>query len=133
MMIDMRLLILLTPIALWMALPTSLFIRAESLTVNDERVATFVRQTPFGDVSAEFLQEITLLDGTDFECRMDGYMPAFYQSRKSNVVRYRLGSWADDCLEHDVDYTITTSRRVVVAGWLPLRPHTTVDLVEVNK
>ncbi|KQI68685.1 hypothetical protein AN189_07190 [Loktanella sp. 3ANDIMAR09] len=103
-----------------LAIPSSLFLRDISLTV-DGRTVRYVRETPFGDVTAEWHAEITLIDGDGFECASGPWAVATYQQIPGNTVTYDLGSWADKCIEAGPPFYLTTTRRVLLFGVIPLR------------
>ncbi|KQI67058.1 hypothetical protein AN189_17705 [Loktanella sp. 3ANDIMAR09] len=113
----------------YLAVPSSLFLRDVSMTVDGDRVR-YVRETPFGDVTAEWHAEITLIDGDGFECASGPWQVATYQAIPGNTVTYNLGSWADDCLEAGPPYYLTTTRRVLLFGVIPLRKMTQRTEVE---
>lgn len=112
--------------ALWIMVPTSVFIREISLTVTGPTVR-FVRELPFGHVSARWRSEITLIDGDGFECNSGAWRQAEYQPIPGNTVTYQIGDWAKDCLEAGPPFYLSTTRQVLFMGIIPLRQsrHTT--------
>ena len=108
---------------LWYSVPTSVFIREISTTVDDGRVR-FVRETPWGDVTAQWQSEITLEDGT--ECNSGEWGIANYQVIPGNTVEYALGDWAAPCLEAGQSFYLRNVRRVLLFGVIPLRADVSV-------
>lgn len=104
----------------WFVLPSSLFIRDISLTVEGSRVQ-YVRETPFGTVDARWRSEITLIGDDAFECSSGDWEQATYQQQPGNTVTYNLGDWADDCIAAGPPFYLTTTRQVLAYGILPLR------------
>lgn len=121
--LDVLSVLLVIGMAFWWAIPSSLFIRTVSLTVDGD-VARFTRELPRGEVRARWHSEITLIDGEEFECNSGGWRIAHYQQVPGNTVRYALGNWADDCIAAGPPFYITTTRQVLLWGFLPLRPST---------
>ncbi|SLN74723.1 hypothetical protein ROJ8625_04087 [Roseivivax jejudonensis] len=115
--------------ALWLCLPSSLFIRPVSLQVAGDNVR-FVRELPFGTVDAVWRSEITLIDGDGYECNSGDWQEATYQEIAGNTVTYRLGDWAERCLDAGPPFYLMTKRRVMLFGVIPLRA--SVDLTEVE-
>lgn len=109
----------------WLSLPSSLFIREISTTVEGNEV-TFVRELPLGAVTAEWQTEITLINGSGFECNSGAWRAAYYQELLGNTVRYELQSWADPCVEAGPPFYITNTRRVLLFGVIPLRKLVTI-------
>lgn len=105
---------------IWFAVPSSVFIRNISISVEG-RTIRYVRETPFGDVTAEWQAEITLIDADGFECNSGGWNVATYQVAPGNTVTYDLTDWADPCLEAGPPFYLTTTRRVLLFGVIPLR------------
>lgn len=116
-------LILLAGAVAWWLTPSDLFIRSVSLTVEGD-VVRFTRELPRGGVRARWHSEITLIDGEEYECNSGGWAIAHYQEVPGNTVRYTIGSWADRCIEAGPPFYITTTRQVLLFGFLPLRPST---------
>lgn len=114
---------------LWVAVPSDLFIRTVALTVEGDRVR-FVRELPFGQVDAQWRAEITLIDGDGFECNSGPWNVATYQPINGNTVTYQIGSWARQCLEAGPPFYLTTTRRVLLFGAIPLRRQ--IDVTEVQ-
>jgi len=119
-MLDWISFVLVGGFLLWLAVPSGLFLRDISMAV-DGRTVRYVRETPFGAVTAEWTAEITLIDGAEFECSSGAWRVADYQQTKGNSVTYDLGPWADQCLEAGPPYYLTTTRRVLLMGVIPLR------------
>lgn len=107
--------------ALWFAFPSSAFINQVSLTVAGDKVR-FIRELPYGTVTARWRSEITLIDGDGFECQSGGWRLAEYQMIKGNTVTYKLGPWGQDCLDAGPPFYLTTTRQVLLLGVIPLRP-----------
>lgn len=105
---------------LWFTFPSAFFIRDVSMTVSDG-VARYVRETPYGPVYARWHAEVTLIDGDGYECQSPGWQTAYYQEEPGNTITYRLGEWANDCLAAGPPFYLTTTRRVVLFGTIPLR------------
>ena len=122
----------LLPASTWLAFGTSMFIQQAELRVDGHDVY-FKRYVPLGSVTARWASEIHVLDGTGLECSSGEWGIAVYQSGvPGSAVTYQIGDWADHCLARNSSYTITTVRQVLLWG-IPLRPSTTVDLIEVGK
>ncbi|KQI68176.1 hypothetical protein AN189_12340 [Loktanella sp. 3ANDIMAR09] len=128
-LIDYAAIMLLVLFIGWLLLPSGLFLRDISMTV-DGRTVRYVRETPFGSVTAEWASEITLIDGEEFECSSGGWRVATYQEVQGNTVTYDLGAWADKCLEAGPPYYLTTVRRVLLLGRIPLREMRTITEVQ---
>lgn len=128
--IDHLSLLLVIPALFYLLVPSSVFLDARR-TVVEGRDVIFTRFTPYGEVLARWHSEITVLDGTDRECSSGEWSVATYQDRKSNAVTYELGDWALPCLEMGERYTLSTTRQVLLWGWLPLRPISTIDTIEI--
>ena len=112
---------------LWYSVPTSVFIREISTTVTDGRVR-FVRETPWGGVTAQWQSEITLFDGS--ECNSGDWGVTSYQAIPGNTVEYALGDWARPCLEAGEPFYLRNVRRVLLFGVIPLR--STVSVTEAD-
>jgi len=106
--------------SLWLLVPSAFFIRDVSMTVTDG-VARYVRETPYGPKYARWQAEITLIDGDGYECQSPGWQTAYYQEEPGNTITYRLGEWADTCLAAGPPFYLTTTRRVMLFGAIPLR------------
>lgn len=106
---------------LWISFPTSIFIKQVSLTVEN-RTVRFVRELPFGIVSAQWRSEITLIDGDGYECNSGSWRVAEYQPIPGNTVTYDLGAWADRCIVAGPPFYLTTVRQALIFGVIPLRP-----------
>jgi hypothetical protein len=122
-------LVALISTALWMTFTTSFFIKDISLTVQGSFVR-YVRETPHGNVTAEWQTEITLIDGDGFTCMSGPRQPTVYQEIRGNAVTYNLGVWADDCLTAGPPYYMTVTKRALLFGVIPLRQ--SVQTVEVR-
>ncbi|QFS83970.1 hypothetical protein [Roseivivax sp. THAF197b] len=118
--------------ALWLAVPSGIFIKTISLDLQD-RTVRFVRELPFGTVDARWRSEITLIDGGGFECNSGDWGLATYQAIPGNTVTYHLGAWADDCLEAGPPLYLTTTRQVMLLGVIPLRQDVSVTEIEGNR
>ena len=112
---------------LWYSVPSAVFIREISTTVTDGRVR-FVRETPWGGVTAHWQSEITLADG--MECNSGEWGVANYQEIPGNTVEYGLGEWALPCLETGEPFYLRNVRRVLLFGVIPLRA--TVSVTEAD-
>lgn len=106
----------------WVCLPSSMFIRTVSMTVDGAAVR-FIRETPFGGVRASWVSEITLANGQ--ECNSGSWRQAYYQEQPGNLVTYELGAWAAPCIEAGPPYYMTTTRMVWLFDVIPLRPDRT--------
>ena len=106
---------------LWLAFPTSLFIKQVSLSVEN-RTVRFVRELPYGHISARWRSEITLIDGDGYECNSGAWRVAEYQPILGNTVTYDLGEWADRCIVAGPPFYLTTVRQALIFGVIPLRP-----------
>ncbi|KQI67332.1 hypothetical protein AN189_16380 [Loktanella sp. 3ANDIMAR09] len=113
----------------WLFIPSSLFLRDISMTVTG-RTVQYVREVPYGSVTAEWNAEITLIDGEEFECSSGAWRIAHYQVVSGNTVTYDLGAWADKCLEAGPPYYLTTTRRVLLFGKVPMRQMRTITEVQ---
>ncbi|NOD65749.1 hypothetical protein [Ruegeria sp. HKCCD6109] len=113
----------------WLFVPSTLFVNPISMTLKGDQVR-FVRETPYGTVQARWRSEITLI-GDGFECNSGRWQEATYQEIKGNTVTYRIGDWANDCLEAGPPFFLRTTRKVILFGWLPLRPD--VSTTEVSE
>lgn len=129
--LDFHLLFLSIIPALWLAIGSSLFITDPQTTI-DGRDVTFTRGTPFGTVHARWKSEIVVLDGTAFECSSGVWRNSVYQPTKGDAITYQIEDWALPCLARGANYTITTTRQVMIWDTIPLRPFTTVDLITVT-
>lgn len=109
----------------WACVPSSVFLKPVSWRLDGELVR-FVRETPFGDVSANWESEITLIDGDNFECYGSGQ--AIYQVEPTNAVTYNIGTWARRCLDAGPPFTVRHTWQVVLFDLIPLRK-TSVTLV----
>ena len=109
----------------WLSIPSSLFIREISTTVEGRQV-TFVRELPLGPVTAEWQTEITLINEGGFECNSGAWQIAYYQEIQGNTVRYELQPWADNCINAGPPFYITNTRRVLLFGLIPLRSSVTI-------
>ena len=114
---------------LWWAMPSSLFIRTISITVQDNQVR-FVRELPFGEVHGRWRAEITLIDGGGYECSSGGWREAFYQMEDGNTVVFDLGEWAADCIEAGPPFYLRRTQSVLLFGVIPLRPETITTEVQ---
>ena len=114
----------------WLSVPSSLFIREISTTVDGHEI-TFVRELPLGPVTAEWQTEITLINAGGFECNSGAWQVAYYQETPGNTVRYDLQPWANACIDAGPPFYITNTRRVLLFGLIPLRSMVTVtDIIE---
>lgn len=107
--------------ATWFLFPTRHLIREVALNVSGETVR-FIRELPYGHVTARWRSEITLIDGDGFECNSGAWAEAEYQPIPGNTVTYRLGHWADACLDAGPPFYLTTTRQALLWGVIPLRP-----------
>jgi len=105
---------------LWIATPSSLFIQPISTKVEGTKV-TFVRQLPYGAISARWWSDITLVGDAGLECTSGAPRRAYYQETNGNTVTFHLGAWASDCVDAAAPYYLTTWRQVMVFGLIPLR------------
>lgn len=124
--LDWSLLAFVALAGVWLAVPSSLFIREVSITVDGDRV-TFTRELPWGEVPGVWASEITLADGAT--CSSGGWQPALYQQQEGNTVTYPLGGWARECVEAGPPFYLRTVRWVMLWGWLPLRPMVSITNV----
>lgn len=113
----------------WIAVPSSVFLRPVAFDVQADMVR-FVRETPFGTVQGEWFSEITLIDGNGLECNSGEYRAATYQAIEGDAVSYRLQDWARPCLDAGPPYFVSNSRRIILFGFLPLRPVRTVSEIQ---
>lgn len=113
--------------AVWPAVPSSIFLRPVSWTIDGETIR-FVRETPFGDVTADWTAEIRLIDGDGFECHGDGR--AYYQVEPTNAITYKIGEWARNCITAGPPFTIRLSWQVLLFDVIPLRKTSTTLVVE---
>lgn len=114
----------------WLFVPSTVFVKEVSTRVEGDQVR-FIRETPYGTVQARWRTEITLIEGKEgFECSSGDWQEATYQQIPGNTVSYRIGEWADECLEAGPPFYLRTTRQVILFGWLPLRPD--VNTTEVT-
>ena len=119
--------------ALWVVVPSSLFIHPISLTIDAEGISRFTRELPLGEVRARWHSEITLIDGEEFECNSGDWQFANYQQVPGNTVTYGSGDWADACFAAGPPFYITTTRQVLLFNVIPLRPMVTrTDILGEN-
>ena len=114
---------------LWILFPTDYLIREISYEVRGDRVR-FVRETPFGAITARWRSEITLLDRDGLECRSGGWQLARYQHVRGNTITYEIGDWAAKCLADGPPYYVTNTRQALLFGVIPLRA--SVSITEVQ-
>lgn len=113
--------------ALWYAVPSSLFLKPVSWQISGTEV-TFIRATPYGDVTADWSAEITLLERNGFECYGQGN--SVYQAEPTDRVSYEIGDWARRCVTAGPPFTIRLSWQVLLFDVIPLRRTKTVLFVE---
>ena len=107
--------------SLWFAFPSSSFIREISTTLEGKRVI-FVRELPYGETTARWWSEITLIDADGFECASGAPQTSFYQQAPGNTATWDLGDWAMSCLDEGPPFYLTAHRQVMLFGIIPLRP-----------
>jgi hypothetical protein len=115
----------------WLVLSTDLFIRPSAIHYNGWNV-TLVRETPFGDVWGRWSTEIRVT-GTGEECS-SGIRPGFYQDTPDSTVSYRLGPWAQRCMDAGPPLVIVDTWQALIFGVIPVRPihRTTVISIEAK-
>lgn len=109
---------------IWYVLPTDFVIRPIATIVNPVTgMVIFQRRTPFGDIQARWLSEITVpIPGDDpVECNSGAWQTTVYQVEPTNSVRYRIGAWADDCLHLGHTFVLRNTRQAMLGGWFPMR------------
>jgi len=110
----------------WLFNPSARYFEITGMRVDEAEdgswIVTSARKLPHGDVDADWRISIQVLrPESSYICEMEGRTT--YYADAGPVVRYALGSWADDCLDAGPPVTITFSRQVrVFGGLLPLRP-----------
>lgn len=122
------LLVVLAMLAAWIAVPSSVFLQPVSLSVSG-RTLTMVRLTPFGDVTARWTGEITMLDRGGMECPAGGGT-MLAQVVHNDLVRRDLGEWAAPCLDAGPPFVLRFEFQVMLFGLLPLRPVITAVTVK---
>ena len=111
----------------WLTNPSEKFLNPLALTVEAVEGengptrwrATFVRETPFGDIYAEWITEarvVTDPDATVFECAVSG--ASWYQQEDNNTVQWWLSPKVTPCLEASGVRVFTQTHYVL---WGPLR------------
>ncbi len=120
--------VLVLIVGLWLAIPPRMFLRQiEMVYLPETREIVLVRETPWGDVDALWWASITLVgvsaDALN-ECHSGPAGLTTFQAVEGNTVRYRLGPWAQPCLDQGPPFYITSKRVVLLLGFLPLRPMT---------
>lgn len=118
--------LMLVSFAIWVMLPTGLFLRPLSLEVRAGPAggyqAAFARETPFGAVRASWHTEIQSLS----ECEQSGTGLTYYEARGTRVVPYDLSARLAACIVPGVPFAVVTWRQAYVLGVVPLRPSQTV-------
>lgn len=115
--------------ALWFFFPTGHFIRHISLAVDHNSVR-FVRETPYGPVSARWHSEITLIDNNGYTCSSGGWRYNEYEPIPGNTVSFDFEDWAKRCISAGPPYYLTTVRQVMLFGIFPLRPDRQVTEIQ---
>lgn len=126
---------------LYLSVPSSLFVKPIELHFDEgTQKFRFTREvTPWIMVDrgeqgkghvGRWWSEIVLIDARDFECQSGVARNAFYQQKPGNTVEYRLGAWAQECIDAGPPFYITTSRQIMLWGWLPLRPSTNASGIQ---
>ena len=106
----------------WISVPSSIFMRTQSMSISDTGHVVFVRSLPFGRVTAEWTIKIRVLNKPGYVCTSSGR--AVYANEKDDTVMYQIGSWANKCLEQGPPMRVISTRKVVLFGLIPLRPTT---------
>jgi len=125
--IDLLPVLAILAFALWYAVPSSLFVQPVSWSLNGTDVR-FVRLTPYGDVTAKWKTEISLINRNGFECYGNG--TAFYQVEPTNTVTYEIGDWALRCVNAGPPFTIRQTWQVVLFDLITLRSVETITVIE---
>jgi hypothetical protein len=123
--IDRAGLLILPLLLAWLAVPSSWFLNVVGIEY-DGRTVIFNRETPFGDVKADWTSEIRVA-GSQLECNASGR--ALYQDESDNLVVFHMGDWALPCLENGPPYTIVQTWTVQLGGIIPLRSTTRTTIV----
>lgn len=126
----------------WASVPSSLFVKPIELHFDIEaQKFRFTREVSSwlmidrGDSRGKghvgrWWSEIVLIDARDFECQSGSPQSAFYQQKPGNTVEYRLGDWAQECIDAGPPFYVTTSRQILLFGWLPMRPSTSTSTIQ---
>lgn len=124
---------------IWLALPSSAFLRPEAV-IYDGRMVTLQRQTPWGDVSSTWDRELYVV-GTQLECHaptslaqhqpVEGHIdPETGSQIAENTVTWVEGDWALPCLMAEPPIIATHTWQVRLFGLIPLRPVRLVATIE---
>ena len=124
---------------IWLALPSSAFLRPEAI-IYDGRMVTLQRQTPWGAVTSTWDRELYVV-GTHLEChaptrtahhqRVTGHIdPETGNQIAENTVTWVEGDWALPCLMAKPPIIATHAWQVRLFGLIPLRPVRLVATIE---
>lgn len=91
------------------------------MNIDDTRV-TYVRELPFGEVTARWRAEVVLINGGGYECTSGQWSFAEYQPKPGNRVTYDIGDWAEKCIHAGPPFYLNMTRQVMLFGVIPLRP-----------
>ena len=107
---------------IWVAIPSSLFLKPESVAVSEDGQVVFVRSLPLGRVTARWTIKIRVIYSDGHVCVNSG--ETVYTQEDDNTVVYNFGEWADRCLEQGPPLNVIFTRQVLLLGIIPLRPTT---------
>ncbi len=116
-------------LGVYLAVPSSSLVHPIALTLDGDQL-TFVRETPYGAVDVMWSSEIVMLENEGFECGGSGVRNI--QPSPRNLVRAKIGRWADYCISLGPPFVLRYQYRAMLFGWLPLRPTEIVITVEAK-
>lgn len=128
--IAMGMLSIILALGVYLAVPSSMFFRPIALTIDGDDLR-FVRETPFGAVDVSWSAEMVLLATEGYECVGSGVREI--QPAPGNVVRGKIGPWAEFCIDLGPPFVLRYHYQVLLFGWLPLRPTEIAITVEAEQ
>ena len=118
--------LLILPVVFYILVPSSLFLKPKSMTYDGHSV-TFVRSTPLGAVTADYVTEIGIV-GTNQECSANGtglYQVVVQDDQTgviANTVQYEAPWSLWRCLDYEGTRIVHHKWVVWLFNIIPLRP-----------
>ena len=110
----------------WVVVGTDFFLRVSSVSYGP-KYTTIVRDTPFGEIQADWVIEARVAD-PEIECPASG--SALYQKKIDNTVTYQTPSQLQACLESKSQVVVVRSWSAKLFGVVPLRPTQLITIID---
>ena len=110
----------------WVVMRTDVFLRVSSVSYGP-KYTTIVRDTPFGEIQADWVIEARVAD-PEIECPASG--TSIYQTIPSNSVTFFTPLSLQECFASTSQVVVVQSWSAKLFGVVPLRPTQLITIID---